>query len=91
MQAMSSIPKSSKPSLGELWEWYISTGSRFLIFLASLTTAIVMITFAKADVSTAFTVASWVLAGGTLLSVTVKAYSWERPKNTSGVPLRILP
>ncbi|MCJ1389368.1 hypothetical protein MMC18_002225 [Xylographa bjoerkii] len=91
LQAVSSIPKTSKPSLSELWEWYISTGFGILIFLASLITALVMITVAKIDVSTAFTVASWILAGGTLLSVTVKAYIWERPENTSGVQLRILP
>ncbi|MCJ1379416.1 hypothetical protein MMC17_002517 [Xylographa soralifera] len=91
LQAVSSVPKISKPSLSELWEWYVRTGSGFLIFLASLTTALVMITFAKTDVSAAFTVASWILAGGTLLSVTVKAYFCERPENASGVRLRILP
>ncbi|MCJ1398301.1 hypothetical protein MMC11_001498 [Xylographa trunciseda] len=91
VQAVSSVAKISKPSLGQLWEWYISTGSGFLIFLASLTTALVMIVVGKTNVSTAFTVASWILGGGTLLSVTVKAFFWERPENTSGMQLQIMP
>lgn len=70
---------ASTPSLAEIWDWYLRTGFGVLTLSASLITALMLIVGAKKDLSTAFTVASWVLVAGTMLAVTMKTCLWERP------------
>ena len=71
------------PILHEAWAWYIQNGGALLVFAASLTTALLLILVGQTGIGPAFTAAGWVLAGGTLLTVTVKACVSERPKKKS--------
>lgn len=74
------VETKNGPSLFELWNWYLQTGLGAFTVITSMVTAVILIVGAKADMGTAFQVASWVLAAGTLIAVTVKICLSKRPK-----------
>ena len=74
------VETKTGPSLFELWNWYLQTGLGAFTVVASLVTALILIVGAKADIGIAFQVASWVLAAGTLVAVTIKLCLNKRPR-----------
>ncbi|MCJ1471417.1 hypothetical protein MMC13_000056 [Lambiella insularis] len=64
----------------KVWAWYIHNGGALVVFAASLLTALLLIIVGQTGIGPAFTAAGWVLAGGTLLTLTVKTCVEERPK-----------
>jgi len=84
-RSVSASQEVSQPNAAEMWDWYLRTGFGVLTLSASLITALILVIAAKKDLSTAFTVASWVLVAGALLAVTVKACLWERPRRREEV------
>ncbi|MCJ1386428.1 hypothetical protein MMC17_009554 [Xylographa soralifera] len=69
-------------NLSEAFGWYIQNGGALLVFAASLTTALLLIFVGQTGVGPAFTTAGWVLAGGSLLTITIKTCVSERPKKS---------
>ncbi len=76
----SHVETTPGPSLFELWNWYLQTGVGAFTVVASLVTALILIIGAREDIGTAFQVASWVLAAGTLIAVTVKICLNKKPR-----------
>ena len=70
------------PRRTEALGWYIQNGGALLVFTASLATALVLIFVEQVGIGPAFTAAGWVLAGGSLLTITVKTCISERPKKS---------
>jgi len=67
-------------SLAKACGWYIQNGGALLVLAMSLVTALLLIHVGQTGVGPAFTTAGWVLAGGSLLTITIKACISERPK-----------
>ncbi|MCJ1436417.1 hypothetical protein MMC27_005796 [Xylographa pallens] len=74
------VPHTS--NLYEACGWYIQNGGALLVIAASLSTALLLIFVWQAGIGPAFTTAGWVLAGGSLLTVTLKTCISERPKRS---------
>ena len=72
------------PNLYEAWEWYIQNGGALVVLVASLGTALLLIFVGQTGIGPAFTTAGWVLAGGSLLALTLKTCISERPKKSRG-------
>ncbi|MCJ1404883.1 hypothetical protein MMC11_008109 [Xylographa trunciseda] len=71
------IPHTS--NLTEACGWYIQNGGALLVFAASLSTALLLMLVGQIGIGPAFTAAGWVLAGGSLLTITLKTCISERP------------
>ena len=68
--------------LYEACGWYIQNGGALLVFIVSLGTALLLILVGQTGIGPAFTTAGWVLAGGSLLTITLKTCISERPKRS---------
>ena len=76
----SSTEVSERPSISELWQWYLTNGCGIFIFIASVVTTLLLIYIGKQGIGAAFTASIWVLTAGSLLVVCIKSYIWERPR-----------
>ncbi|MCJ1387943.1 hypothetical protein MMC18_000786 [Xylographa bjoerkii] len=79
---VSTVEVPHPPSLKDALGWYIHNGGALLVFSASLATALMLIFVGQTGIGPAFTTAGWVLAGGSLLTITLKTCITERPKKS---------